>query len=93
MPSYPGTPAESSFQSSSLGSVRGSNQARLATEGSRDRLLAPRARNQSGAESVIRSVQVTGTCKAVQVSRTILGLLMCLTEIGCSVRRSLALGR
>ena len=81
MPSYPGTPAESSFQSSSLGSVRGSQR----TEGGGSRnqsshwsassgrsqsgSLAPSlSGSQHGAElAVVRTVQVTGTCKAVQV--------------------------
>lgn len=59
MPSYPGTPAESSFQSTNLGSVRGENQAAEGGRGDRS--------NQSRADAVVRSVQVTGTCKAVQV--------------------------
>lgn len=65
MPSYPGTPGESSFQSTTLGSVRGGSQA---AEGGRDHSSG---RNQPAADAVIRSVQVTGTCKAVQVSGTI----------------------
>ena len=75
MPSYPGTPVESSFQSAHLGSGRGSgggsnsNVQALGPESGRDR--AKERSQPPRAESVIRSVEVTGTCKAVQVSRWI----------------------
>lgn len=75
MPSYPGTPVESSFQSTHLGLVKddsggsGNNVQTLGPESGRDRVKegSQPLREPRRVGLVVRSAEVTGTCKAVQV--------------------------
>lgn len=72
MPSYPGTPADVSFQNSTVGSIKGHSRTGGGGGGNRSRsgsLPLPSGhsseRKSVSEGTVIRTVQVTDTCKAV----------------------------